>query len=62
MILLKRAQKSFSSDIFAVMEADPEEPWLCCRKSLIKELLFLQEISAEFGPMIAIKIVSAKWF
>lgn len=62
MILLKRAQKPFSSDIFAVTGADPEEPWLCCRKSFIKELLFLQEISAELGPMIAIKIVSSEWF
>lgn len=62
MVLLKGAEKSFSSDIFAVMGADPEEPWLCWRKSFIKELLFLQEISAELGLMIAIKIVSAKWF
>lgn len=62
MVLLKRAQKSFSSDIFAAIGADSEEPWLCWRKSFIKELLFLQEISAELGLMIAIKIVSAKWF
>lgn len=62
MVMLKRAQKSFSSDILAVMRVDPEEFWLCWRKNFIKDLLSLQEISAELGPMIAIKIVSAKWF